>query len=202
MRRPAPGPTVASLAARAPATRVLIRYLVAASALTTGFTPMAHAAPPAPYSAHSMIYTCCTPYELKQRMFAEAKAMRSSFIRLDVEVEPIFELWASWRQQPDWIELDQVMALSPATGYPSLESSRRRPPSSRPARGGRPRQVPAERLRPLREPGGTDCHSRPRCHPPLGGAKRTRWRLGLSGQPVPVRADAVSHLPRHQVCRS
>lgn len=112
MRRPSPGPAVASLAARARATHLLVRCLLAATALTTGLAPVAQGARPAPYSAHSMIYTCCTPYELKQRMLAEAKAMGSSFIRLDVEVEPIFEFWGSWREQPDWSGLDQVVALS------------------------------------------------------------------------------------------
>jgi len=66
---------------------------------------------PAPYSAHSMVYTCCTPRELKERSFAEAKAMGSAYIRLDVEIGPIFE-WGGWRPEPDWTKLDEVLALS------------------------------------------------------------------------------------------
>jgi hypothetical protein len=58
-----------------------------------------------------MVYTCCTPRELKERAFAEAKAMGSAYIRLDVEIGPIFE-WGGWRQQPDWSKLDEVLALS------------------------------------------------------------------------------------------
>jgi hypothetical protein len=58
-----------------------------------------------------MVYTCCTPRELKERAFAEAKAMGSAYIRLDVEIGPVFE-WGGWRQQPDWSKLDEVLALS------------------------------------------------------------------------------------------
>jgi len=59
-----------------------------------------------------MVYTCCTPVELKERAFAEAKAMGSTYIRLDVEIGPIFEWGGGWREQPDWSELDDVLALS------------------------------------------------------------------------------------------
>jgi hypothetical protein len=59
--------------------------------LASGSTSTSHAAGPSPYSAHSMVYTCCTPRALKERMFSEAKALRSSYIRLDVEIGPIFE---------------------------------------------------------------------------------------------------------------
>jgi hypothetical protein len=65
-----------------------------------------------------MIYTCCTPPALEQRMFAEAKAMGSSFIRLDVEMAPIFEAGGAWRPQPDWNGLDRVEALSRQYGLP------------------------------------------------------------------------------------
>lgn len=83
-----------------------------------GAMSTAHAAAPAPYSAHSMVFTCCTPYELKQRMFSEAKAMGSTYIRLDVEIGPIFELGGVWRQAPDWSRLDEVVALSRRYGLP------------------------------------------------------------------------------------
>ena len=67
-----------------------------------------------------MIYTCCTPYRLKERMFSETKAMRSAYIRLDVEIAAIFEAYGGWRATPDWSKLDEVLALSrAATGCPS-----------------------------------------------------------------------------------
>ncbi|MFL5868289.1 MAG: hypothetical protein ACJ766_14415, partial [Thermoleophilaceae bacterium] len=92
--------------------------LVVAALLGCSIAPASRAADPRPYSAHSMIYTCCTPPALEQRMFAEAKAMGSSFIRLDVEMAPIFEAGGAWRPQPDWIGLDRVEALSRQYGLP------------------------------------------------------------------------------------
>jgi hypothetical protein len=65
-----------------------------------------------------MVYTCCTPLEQKQRMFSEAKAMGSSYIRLDIEIGPIFEYWGACRSQPDWKGLDQVIGLSRRYGLP------------------------------------------------------------------------------------
>jgi hypothetical protein len=103
---------VASLAASRRAKRVLVLCLLAVLPLLASVPSEARAARPAPYSAHSMIYTCCTPYELKERMFSEARAMGSSYIRLDVEIGPIFEHGSGWRQHPDWSKLDHVVALS------------------------------------------------------------------------------------------
>ena len=91
---------------KAVATATVVAAVAGGSSTTT-----AGAVGPAPYSAHSMVYTCCTPVELKERAFAEAKAMGSTYIRLDVEIGPIFE-WGGWRQQPDWSGLDEVLALS------------------------------------------------------------------------------------------
>src|SRR3954468_5444114 len=95
----------------------LRRALVAAGAVAatlaagSASTP-AQAAAPAPYSAHAMVYTCCTPHALKERMFSEAKAMGSSYIRLAVEIGPMFEAGRGWRQQAYWLGLDEVIALS------------------------------------------------------------------------------------------
>src|SRR4051794_21748309 len=85
---------------------------VAATLAASGWGTSARAAAPAPYSAHAMVYTCCTPHRLKERMFAEAKAMGSSYIRLAVEIGPIFEAGSGWRSHPDWRGLDEVIALS------------------------------------------------------------------------------------------
>ena len=37
--------------------------------------------------------------------------MGSAYIRVDVEIGPIFE-WGGWRQQPDWSKLDEILDLS------------------------------------------------------------------------------------------
>ena len=66
------------------------------------WAPTAAAAPPparagAPVSAHAMVHTCCTPPAMKERIFAEAKAMGARFIRVDVELAGIFEAGATRR---------------------------------------------------------------------------------------------------------
>jgi len=92
--------------------RKAIATATSVAAMTGGSsTSTATAVGPAPYSAHSMVYTCCTPRELKERAFAEAQAMGSAYIRVDVEIGPIFE-WGGWRQQPDWSKLDEILDLS------------------------------------------------------------------------------------------
>ena len=64
-----------------------------------------------PVSSHAMVHTCCTPAEMKERIFAEAAASGAEFIRVDVELNGIFE--ASGRPgQPDWRALDEVLELA------------------------------------------------------------------------------------------
>jgi hypothetical protein len=69
------------------------------------------AARAAPVSSHAMVYTCCTPQPLKERIFAEARASGAEFIRVDVELNAIFE-GAGSRERPDWRALDQVIELA------------------------------------------------------------------------------------------
>ena len=66
----------------------------------------AHAAP---ISAHAMVYSCCTPEPLKERIFSEASALGADYIRVDVELSGIF---ASPNAKPDWSGLDSVIELS------------------------------------------------------------------------------------------
>jgi hypothetical protein len=73
-----------------------------------------------PVSSHAMLHTCCTPPELKERAFAESKALGASFIRVDVEMGPIFETAGAPRQEPDWSGLDQVVELSRRYDLPVL----------------------------------------------------------------------------------
>jgi hypothetical protein len=71
--------------------------------------------PGAPVSAHAMVHTCCTPLEMKERIFAEAKAMGARFIRVDVELSGIFGAGV-----PDWARLDEVLELSRRYELPIL----------------------------------------------------------------------------------
>jgi hypothetical protein len=87
--------------------------------------PPASAAPPpvrsgAPISAHAMVHTCCTPLAMKERIFAEAKAMGARFIRVDVELNAIFPAEGPEAGAPDWSRLDDVLELSRRHELPVL----------------------------------------------------------------------------------
>jgi hypothetical protein len=73
------------------------------------FAAAAHAGP---YSAHSMVQSCCTPFAQKERMFAEAKTMGATYIRLDVSIEDIFDVWTAEAPQPRWDGVDEVARLA------------------------------------------------------------------------------------------
>jgi hypothetical protein len=60
-----------------------------------------------PVSSHAMVHTCCTPPAMKERIFAESAALGADFVRVDVELNGIFEAEGS-RERPDWRALDQV----------------------------------------------------------------------------------------------
>jgi hypothetical protein len=55
-----------------------------------------------------MVHTCCAPYELKERIFAESKALGASFIRVDFELNAIFREG----QDPDWTRVDEILELA------------------------------------------------------------------------------------------
>jgi hypothetical protein len=89
------------------------------------WAPAAVAAPPpvrsgAPVSAHAMVHTCCTPPAMRERIFAEAKAMGARFIRVDVELAGIFEGNGHSESNPDWSRLDAVLELSRRHELPIL----------------------------------------------------------------------------------
>jgi hypothetical protein len=65
----------------------------------------------APVSSHAMVYTCCMPAATKERVFAQAGASGAEFIRVDVELNGIFEGTGS-RERPDWRHLDEVIRLA------------------------------------------------------------------------------------------
>src|SRR5262245_19991278 len=65
-----------------------------------------------PYSAHSMVQSCCTPFAQKERMFAEAKAMGAGYIRLDVSLDDVFDVWTAEAPRPRWDGVDEVVRLA------------------------------------------------------------------------------------------
>ncbi len=82
-------------------------------ALSLAVPAQASAGAPAgsPYSAHSMVYAYAMPYAQKERIFAEAKAMNASHIRLDIEMHGVFKNYRHWVYR-DWSGVDEVVELS------------------------------------------------------------------------------------------
>jgi hypothetical protein len=91
--------------------RVLRINLLLAVAL--GVLAVASPAHASPISAHAMVYTCCTPDPLRERIFDEAEAVGADFIRVDVQMSAIFQRPnGKQRNRPDWTHLDQVLELA------------------------------------------------------------------------------------------
>ena len=67
-----------------------------------------------------MLHTCCTPAAMKERLFAESKAMGARFIRVDVELAGIFDGGGPSADPPSWERLDEVLALSRRHELPVL----------------------------------------------------------------------------------
>jgi hypothetical protein len=68
---------------------------------------------------------------MKERIFAEAKAMGARFIRVDVELAGIFESGGHSEDDPDWSRLDAVLELSRGHELPIL-GILMRPPGAAP----------------------------------------------------------------------
>jgi hypothetical protein len=62
-----------------------------------------------PISSAAQLFTCCTPPELQERMFAEAAASGAEFVRVDVELHGIFDAGGT-RDRPQWTRLDEMIA--------------------------------------------------------------------------------------------
>jgi hypothetical protein len=96
--------------------RVNLRLLVA-----IGVLAMSGPGHTAPISAHAMVHTCCSPMALKERVFSEAKQLGSAYIRVDVEMNAIFEDPNGAKAvTPNWSGVDEVMALSKKYDLPVL----------------------------------------------------------------------------------
>ena len=71
-------------------TRSVLR--VATAVLVTALLALlgASSATAAPYSSHAQLYACCTPDQVKDSIFREAKESGAAYIRLDFEMHGIF----------------------------------------------------------------------------------------------------------------
>jgi hypothetical protein len=71
------------------------------------------AAQSAPVSSHAMVYSCCTPPGLKERIFAESAALGAEYVRVDVQMGDVFEREGGGpAPAPDWRGLDEVIELA------------------------------------------------------------------------------------------
>jgi hypothetical protein len=96
--------------------RVNLRLAVALGALV--IASPAHAAP---VSAHAMVHSCCTASAMKERTFSETKDLGAEYIRVDIEMNAIFEAQdGSKSDTPDWSGLDEITALSKKYNLPVL----------------------------------------------------------------------------------
>src|SRR6185436_8029435 len=92
--------------------------LVRRAALLAGLVAAVAAAPaaraePAPVSSAAMLFTCCTPAGLQDRIFEEAAASGARYVRVDVELHGIFGASAD---KPQWKNLDAMIARAHAHG--------------------------------------------------------------------------------------
>ena len=90
--------------------RILCRagLLLTAAFAALSMPASAHAAR-APVSSHAMLYTCCTPLAMKDRIFAESAALGARYVRVDIELSAIFSRPGA---PADWRQLDRVIELS------------------------------------------------------------------------------------------
>jgi hypothetical protein len=92
------------------------RWLACAAAAAAFLLAPAAVAAAGPVSSHAMVHTCCAPYELKERIFAESKALGAAFIRVDFELNAIFKDG----EDPDWRRVDEVLELARRYELPVL----------------------------------------------------------------------------------
>jgi hypothetical protein len=64
-----------------------------------------------PISSAAQLYTCCSPEALQERLFAEAEASGSEYVRVDVELHGIFES-PGGPDHPDWSHLDRMVEIA------------------------------------------------------------------------------------------
>ncbi|MEA2454511.1 MAG: polysaccharide biosynthesis protein PslG, partial [Thermoleophilaceae bacterium] len=64
-----------------------------------------------PISSAAQLYTCCSPEALQERLFSEAEASGSEYVRVDVELHGIFES-PGGPDHPDWSHLDRMVEIA------------------------------------------------------------------------------------------
>jgi hypothetical protein len=90
-------------------------------AVALGALVIASPAHAAPVSAHAMVHSCCTASAMKERIFSETKDLGAEYIRVDIEMNAIFEAQdGSKSDTPDWRGLDEITALSKKYNLPVL----------------------------------------------------------------------------------
>jgi hypothetical protein len=98
--------------------RILCRVaLLLTAACAALLSPDAAQGSGAPVSSHAMLYTCCTPPAMKERIFAESRALGADYVRVDVELSAIFSRPGG---PADWRQLDSVIELSRRYRLPVL----------------------------------------------------------------------------------
>jgi hypothetical protein len=97
--------------------RLTAAAILAALALAA---PEAAGAASGPVSSHAQVHTCCMPAAQVDRVFAESKAMGAAFIRVDFELNAIFEAHGMPLATPDWSRVDHVLELSRQYDLPVL----------------------------------------------------------------------------------
>jgi hypothetical protein len=81
--------------------------LLAVAAIAGGdATPSAAGAAPRPVSSHAMVYSCCMPLGLQRRILDESRALKATYVRVDVEVGG-----AMASDRPNWSMLDPTLHL-------------------------------------------------------------------------------------------
>jgi hypothetical protein len=80
--------------------------LLVAAAVAGGASPAGTAVASRPVSSHAMIYSCCMPIQMQQRILNESKALKATYVRVDVEVGG-----AMATDRPDWSMLDPTLHL-------------------------------------------------------------------------------------------
>jgi hypothetical protein len=90
----------------------MVPRIALAACLLVAALPAASAGA-APISSHPSLYACCTPTEMKERIFAESAALGAEFVRVDVQLNDVFENDTGGPAPgPDWRGLDEVIALA------------------------------------------------------------------------------------------
>ena len=171
-----------------------MRWLIAGGAVLLALA-LPGAAQAAPYSSHSQLYACCTDSATKEAMFREAKDSGAAYIRVDFELEGMFEP-GSPPTGPGPTRWRRCRASIGSRCWPCCWARRRRTPTARSVEFFSKRMCPPADPGAVGQPGRGDRRPLPGPDRPLPDRQRARRRLGLPRQRRGLRADAVGRLRR------